>query len=135
MHHPVHYSVCQLMRKRLGGGWIQKHRLKLNRKSSAGLGSHTTRVSEHTFLMERHRTAIILQGCGSALKLCSIFGALLERFQDHHDTITSLWVGSCHVLTSSLGLLNTHTEESKQTLCFLEQMPFTRWSLEISQGK
>lgn len=31
--------------------------------------------------------------------------------------------------------LNTHMEESKQTLCFAEQMPFTRWSSEISQGK
>ncbi|KAM6248255.1 LOW QUALITY PROTEIN: F-box/WD repeat-containing protein 12 [Spheniscus humboldti] len=52
--------------------------------------------------MEGHRTVIILLGCGSALKLYSIFGALLECFQDHHDTITSIWVDSCRVVTSSL---------------------------------
>ncbi|KAM6413703.1 LOW QUALITY PROTEIN: uncharacterized protein O9250_006086 [Rhynochetos jubatus] len=45
-----------------------------------------------TPFQEGPRTEIILLGHGSALRLYSIFGALLECFQDHHDTITSIWV-------------------------------------------
>ncbi|KAM6060061.1 LOW QUALITY PROTEIN: F-box/WD repeat-containing protein 12 [Theristicus caerulescens] len=75
--------------------------------------------------MEGHRTEIILLGHGSALKLYSIFGALLECFQDHHDTSTSIWVDSCCVVTSSLDpSLNIHVKKSKQILPFAEQTPF-----------
>ncbi|KAM7095818.1 LOW QUALITY PROTEIN: F-box/WD repeat-containing protein 12 [Ciconia maguari] len=69
--------------------------------------------------MEGHRTEIILLGCGSALKLQSIFGALLERFQDHHDTITSIWVDSCRVVTSSLDPSLIHTWKKANKSCAL----------------
>lgn len=113
--------------------------------------------------MEKRRTETILLRCGAALKLYSIFGALLEHFQDHQDTITSIWVVNMSLLllqtflhfccaffnhhfltgrilavvsTSSLDpSLNIHVEKSKQILCFAEQKPFTRWSTQINQGK
>ncbi|XP_043406383.1 F-box/WD repeat-containing protein 12 isoform X5 [Chelonia mydas] len=55
-------------------------------------------------LMEGHGTETILLGCGSNLKLYSIFGTQLEAFQHHNNTITSIWVDSFHVVTSSLDL-------------------------------
>ncbi|CAM4599294.1 unnamed protein product [Caretta caretta] len=57
-----------------------------------------------TILMEGHGTETILLGCGSNLKLYSIFGTQLEAFQHHNNTITSIWVDSFHVVTSSLDL-------------------------------
>ncbi|KAM9656762.1 LOW QUALITY PROTEIN: uncharacterized protein ACIBXB_009008 [Morphnus guianensis] len=56
------------------------------------------RIQSTPSCIEGHRTEIILLGCGSALKLYSIFGALLEHFQDHHDTITSIWVVNMSLL-------------------------------------
>lgn len=55
--------------------------------------------------MEGHRTEIILLGCGSALKQYSIFRALLECFQDHHDTTTSVWVVNMSLLQTFLHCL------------------------------
>ncbi|XP_075795794.1 F-box/WD repeat-containing protein 12 isoform X2 [Pelodiscus sinensis] len=62
-------------------------------------GTRTTAI-----LMEGHGTETILLGCGSELKLYSIFGTQLEVFQDHKNTITSLWVDSFRVVTSSMDL-------------------------------
>jgi len=55
--------------------------------------------------VEGHRTEIILLGCGSALKLRSIFAALLERFQAHHDTIPSIWVANVSTVTANFSAL------------------------------
>ncbi|KAM7169843.1 F-box/WD repeat-containing protein 12 isoform 1-T1 [Macrochelys suwanniensis] len=55
-------------------------------------------------LMEGHGTETVLLGCGSNLTLYSIFGTQLEAFQHHNNTITSIWVDSFRVVTSSLDL-------------------------------
>ncbi|XP_067399913.1 F-box/WD repeat-containing protein 12 isoform X2 [Emydura macquarii macquarii] len=57
-----------------------------------------------TILMEGQGTETILLGCGSELKLYSIAGTQLEAFQDHKNTISSIWVDSFRVVTSSLDL-------------------------------
>lgn len=88
--------------------------------------------------MEGHRTEIILLGCGSALKLDSIFGALLEGFQDHHDTITSIWVVNMSLLllqTSALFAVHSLTAlsllEGFLQCCHLILGPFS----EYTRGK
>uniref|UniRef100_A0A8C8RYE7 F-box domain-containing protein n=1 Tax=Pelusios castaneus TaxID=367368 RepID=A0A8C8RYE7_9SAUR len=55
-------------------------------------------------LMEGKGTETLLLGCGSQLKLYSVFGIQLEAFQDHNNTISSIWVDSFHVVTSSWDL-------------------------------
>ncbi|XP_043857295.1 F-box/WD repeat-containing protein 12 [Dromiciops gliroides] len=55
-------------------------------------------------ILESHGTDIILLGCGSELTIFSITGNFLAAFQDHHQTITSIWVDSFRVVTSSQDL-------------------------------
>uniref|UniRef100_A0A8D0G1R6 Uncharacterized protein n=1 Tax=Sphenodon punctatus TaxID=8508 RepID=A0A8D0G1R6_SPHPU len=43
-------------------------------------------------IMQGYGTETILLGHGSELKLCSVFGTQHETFQDHKNTITSIWV-------------------------------------------
>ncbi|XP_031812598.1 F-box/WD repeat-containing protein 12 isoform X2 [Sarcophilus harrisii] len=52
-------------------------------------------------ILESHGTDIILLGCGSELTIFSMTGNLLASFLDHHQTITSIWVDSFRVVTSS----------------------------------
>ncbi|XP_074054461.1 F-box/WD repeat-containing protein 12 isoform X2 [Macrotis lagotis] len=52
-------------------------------------------------LLESYGTDIILLGCESELKIFSVTGNLIASFQDHHQTITSIWVDSFRVVTSS----------------------------------
>ncbi|XP_019392498.1 PREDICTED: F-box/WD repeat-containing protein 12 isoform X1 [Crocodylus porosus] len=74
-------------------------------------------------LMEGYGTETILIGCGSELKLYSISGTQLECFQDHKDTITSLWVDSFRVVTSSLDLsLRVYMWKKANQACALQSL-------------
>lgn len=55
--------------------------------------------------MERQGTQTILLGCGSPQQLYSIFRALLECFQDHHDKTASVWVVNMSLLLLQTFLL------------------------------
>uniref|UniRef100_A0A8D0L1R4 Uncharacterized protein n=1 Tax=Sphenodon punctatus TaxID=8508 RepID=A0A8D0L1R4_SPHPU len=71
-------------------------------------------------IMQGYGTETILLGHGSELKLCSVFGTQHETFQDHKNTITSIWVDSFRVVTSSLDLsLRVYTWKKPNKTCSL----------------
>ncbi|XP_044526360.1 F-box/WD repeat-containing protein 12 [Gracilinanus agilis] len=57
--------------------------------------------SRRPHILESHGADIILLGCGSELIIFSLTGSLLASFQDHHQSITSIWVDRFRVITSS----------------------------------
>ncbi|XP_074860971.1 F-box/WD repeat-containing protein 12 isoform X2 [Carettochelys insculpta] len=85
-------------------------------------------------LMEGYGQETILLACGSDLKLYSVSGTQLEVFQDHKDAITSVWVDSFRVVTSSWDLsLRVYTWKkankiSSLTSCYHLLGGSHRWS-------
>lgn len=130
-------------------------------KSSTGLT--TRKILEHTFLHGRAQNRNNSPGMWICTEAVFYFWSSTGRFPrppwhnyfnmggKHVSTVTadfsalfavhslttvSLLEGflpCCHLI---LGPLSEHAvEKSKQILCFAEQIPFTRWSPQISQGK
>ncbi|XP_072454339.1 F-box/WD repeat-containing protein 12 isoform X5 [Notamacropus eugenii] len=89
-------------------------------------------------ILESHGTDIILLGCGSELTVFSMTGDLLASFQDHHQTITSIWVDSFRVVTSSQDIsLRVYTwKREKNTVvlksCYHLLGGSHRWSSEFT---
>ncbi|XP_072454335.1 F-box/WD repeat-containing protein 12 isoform X2 [Notamacropus eugenii] len=84
-------------------------------------------------ILESHGTDIILLGCGSELTVFSMTGDLLASFQDHHQTITSIWVFSCcHLLPGHLSK-SVHMEKGKEHSCSEELLSLTRGISQVVQ--
>lgn len=71
---------------------VHLQRFLSQKKPNRSQVSHPREIPEHTFLHGRAQHTDPSGMCIWAGAVCSIFGATLECFQDHHDTTIALWV-------------------------------------------